>query len=78
MVVVWEGEDLIEATVVGDQVFLYELFSCEVELSGVELEEGEDACVAVVARALSIRGEAEEDIQKLCAVAEVGEKAVCE
>ena len=53
-----------------------ELFSGEVELSGVELEEGVDAGVAVEARALPVRGEAEEDVQELCAVAEVGEEAV--
>jgi len=57
---------------------LDELFSGEVELRGVELEESVDACVAVEARALAVRGEAEEDIQELCAVVEVGKDAVFE
>jgi hypothetical protein len=32
MVAGWEGEELIEAAVVGEEVFLDELFSGEVEL----------------------------------------------
>jgi hypothetical protein len=78
MVAGWEGEELIEAAVVGEEVFLDELFSGEVELRGVELEEGEDARVAVEAGTLAVGGEAEEGIEELCAVGEVGEEAVLE
>ena len=73
-----EGEDLVEATVVGDQLFLDELFSGETDFGGVELEVGLELGVTVEAQSLFVGSEAEEDVEELCAVAEVGEEAVCD
>jgi hypothetical protein len=74
----WDGEDLVEATVVGQQVFVDEFGPGEVDLFGAELEVGLDFGVAIEAGALPVGGEAEEDVKELCPVAEVGEDAVRE
>ena len=74
----WEGEDLVEVTVVGNEVFLDELLFGLVDGGGLDLEKGLDALVAVEAQSLPVGGEAEEEVEELGVIGEAGEEAVDE
>ena len=69
---------MVEAAVVGEKIFLEELGSCEVDFLRGELEVRKDAGGAVEAFSLTVRGEAEEEVDELCSVAQIGEEAVFE
>ena len=69
---------MVEAAVIGEQVFLDEFFSGLFNFGLVQLEIGLDFGVAVITRALSVGDETEEEVEEFGIVVEAFEEAVFE
>jgi hypothetical protein len=71
-----QGEDLIIASVVCDQVFLDELIPGVVNDMCFEVEMGLDSLFTIETHASPIGGQAQKGIEELCRVRHVSEEAV--